>query len=102
MINEEKLKQRISKNIKRLLEIKGKTGIDVAKALGVDKSTVSNWINAKRIPRMDYIDKLCDYFGCTRNDILSNDELVIDISKLSKDNQEKLMEYFNLLLNSQD
>ena len=52
MINEEKLKQRISKNIKRLLEIKGKTGIDVAKALGVDKSTVSNWLNAKRIMRL--------------------------------------------------
>ena len=102
MRNEIQIKNEIGQNIKCLLSKNNCSQQELAKALGTDKSTVSNWVRGKRIPRLDLVDRMCVIFGCTRNDILSNEELVIDISKLSKDNQEKLMEYFNLLLNSQD
>ena len=102
MLNEEKLKQRISRNIKHLMASTDKTSKDIADGLGVSKSTVSRWVNGQRIPRMDYIDKLCAFFKCSRNDILSKEELTLDITKLNKTNQDKLLEYFELLLNSQN
>ncbi|MBQ6264497.1 MAG: helix-turn-helix domain-containing protein [Clostridia bacterium] len=57
-------------NLRRLLEEKGKKSVDLAKAIGVSKQTVSEWINGGRFPRMDKVDKMCIYLNCTRSDLM--------------------------------
>lgn len=69
-MDKEKFKKIIVNNLKTQLERNGKTQQDVADALGLSKSTVNSWFTGYRIPRMDKIDLLCDYFYCSRSDIL--------------------------------
>lgn len=38
--------------------------------LGVTKSAVSCWINAKYYPRIDYIEHMAEIFGCTKSDLI--------------------------------
>ena len=62
-------KKILSKNLKNLLERKGKTQTDMAKDLDLKESTVSSWINAVKYPRRDKIELLADYFGVMPSDI---------------------------------
>ena len=60
----------IARNLRRLLIEKDKTQADLCHDLGINKGTVSSWCNGTRIPRMDKIDMLCRYLGCTRSDLM--------------------------------
>lgn len=62
-------KEILSKNIKKLLERKGKTQTDMAKELNLKESTVSSWVNAAKYPRRDKIELMADYFNVSPSDI---------------------------------
>lgn len=61
---------KIGRNIYNLLVEKGKTQRDAAAEMGISYSALSAWITGKRIPRMDNIDTMCRYFGCSRSKII--------------------------------
>lgn len=73
-MNKEKYIKIIVDNLKKQLELNDKTQQDIANDLGFSKSTVNSWFTGYRVPRIDKIDLLCDYFGCTRSDILDTPE----------------------------
>lgn len=60
----------IANNLRRLAYEKGVEQKDIAEAIGVSRTIVSQWMNANRTPRMDKIDALCKYFNCSRMDIM--------------------------------
>ena len=60
----------IGRNIMNLLIEKEKSQVEAAKEMGVSKSALNGWITGKRIPRMDNVDTMCRYFGCTRSKII--------------------------------
>jgi len=60
----------VANNLRRLAYEKGVEQKDIAEAIGVSRTIVSQWMNANRTPRMDKVDALCRYFGCTRMDIM--------------------------------
>ena len=62
----------IAKNLKRIAYEAGKTQADIAKDLNIKKGTVSTWFCGTRIPRMDKIDALCNYFNVKRVDIMED------------------------------
>ena len=62
----------VSKNLRALAYDRDKTQADISRDLGIHKATISAWMNGTRTPRMDKIDLLCDYFGCTRSDIMED------------------------------
>ena len=62
----------LAKNLKRIMYAKGKTQADLQKDLGIKKSTISSWMTGNRLPRMNKIDMLCDYFGVQRSDLLED------------------------------
>lgn len=61
-----------ARNLKKYMEIKRVNSIDIAKFLNVSKSIVSDWCNAKKMPRMDKIEKLALYFGIQKSDLIEN------------------------------
>ena len=88
----------------RRLEL-GLTLKDVAKSLGVAESTVSRY-ETSDIQNMgiDKIESLAKVLHCTPEYLMGWEKTPnedIDIEKLNNDNQIKLKEYFELLLNSQ-
>lgn len=70
LIDEKEYARIVAMNLKRLMHEKGVEQKDIAESLGVSRTIVSQWMNAKRTPRMDKVDALCRYFGCTRMDIM--------------------------------
>ena len=60
----------VANNLRRLAYEKGVEQKDIAEAIGVSRTIVSQWMNANRTPRMDKIDALCKYFQCSRMDIM--------------------------------
>lgn len=60
----------IAMNLKRLAYDHDKTQAQISRDLGINKQTLSTWMNGERIPKMKNIDILCEYFNCKRTDIL--------------------------------
>lgn len=61
-----------SNNLKRLLELNEKQPADIVRDLGVPFSTVSNWINALKMPRMGKIELLANYLHCEKSDLIED------------------------------
>lgn len=72
MVDEKKYAKILAKNLKRIMYKNGKTQADVARDLNINKATLSSWMNGTRLPRMPKLDKLCDYFGVQRSDLLED------------------------------
>lgn len=71
-MTEDKYKRIFSKNLNRIMYEQGKTQADLVRDLGFDKSTVSTWCNGTRLPRMDKVDQLAQYFRCLRSDLIED------------------------------
>ncbi len=56
-------------NLNRLMEKYGKQQSDIVSYMNTTASTVSDWCNAKKYPRVDKMQKLADYFGVLKSDL---------------------------------
>ena len=56
-------KEILSKNLKYYIERSGKDRRELAETWGFPYSTVTDWINGKKYPRIDRIEVMADYFG---------------------------------------
>lgn len=61
-------------NLKRYMELKGKSRNDISEALGISYFTVSDWVNGKKYPRMDKVEMLANYFGIQKSDLIEEKE----------------------------
>ena len=61
-------------NLKRYMEVKGKSRNDISEALGISYFTVSDWVNGKKYPRMDKVEMLANYFGIQKSDLIEKKE----------------------------
>ena len=48
------------------------TQAELAKRLGVGATSVYNWYNGVKTPRMDKVDKMCEIFHCKRSDLIED------------------------------
>lgn len=60
-------KETMAKNIRKYMELKGITAVELSEAIGQPPTTVSNWINAKTYPRIDKIEMMAKYFGVKKS-----------------------------------
>ena len=67
---DEKYKEIFSKNLKKYMRLKDKRQQDFIKDLGVSSSTISMWVNGKRLPRMGRVQQIADYLGIETTDLL--------------------------------
>lgn len=63
-------KEVFSKNLKWYLELKGATQKDLAQYLGINPSSVNDWIKCKKYPRIDKIELIARYFGILKSDLI--------------------------------
>lgn len=89
MDSKQKQKDIFSKNLKYQLNIHKKTQADIVNDLNITSSTVSDWVNGKKYPRMDKVQILADYLGILKSDLVedkSNDDsdYINNIYKIDK------------------
>ena len=62
----------MSKNLKLYIEQSGKDRKELAEIWGFPYSTVTDWINGKKYPRIDRIEVMADYFGILKSDLIED------------------------------
>lgn len=77
------------KNLKYFMEHDKVNQTDIAKALGVNRSTVSAWITGRGFPRADIIQQIAMYFGVRVSD------LVLEVQEETED--DRLLKLFRSL-----
>lgn len=59
-----------SRNLKKLMLEKNVKNIDLAKALNVNKSNITRYLNGEMTPSYDLLEKIKNYFNCSYDDLL--------------------------------
>ncbi len=67
-------KKILSANLRKYMELNGKSREDISKALGYSYFTVTSWVNGTKYPRMDKITALANYFGVKISDLIEENE----------------------------
>lgn len=68
--NDDNLRSKISANLKKEIELSGKSKTDIAKAVGISKPTLSQYLTGRIQPSVVTLSKLCNYLEISADDIL--------------------------------
>ena len=69
-MSEKEFNEIFSKRLRYYLTLNDMTQLDLARALGVGTTSVYNWCNGIKTPRMDKVDSMCKIFHCMRRDLM--------------------------------
>ena len=61
-----------SENLKKYMALSGKSRKDICEALGYSYFTFSDWVTGKKMPRMDKVEQLANYFGILKSDLIED------------------------------
>ena len=86
--------QKLPEILKKLRELHGETQEELAKAIGLTKSAISNYENRHRTPELNELRALAKHFNLTVHSLLRGECLSVErLEELPFDNPE-LLEYF--------
>jgi repressor LexA len=107
-------KEIFSKNLKRYMALAGKSRKDVCEDLGYSYFTFSDWVNGKKMPRMDKVEQLANYFGILKSDLIeqkketatykgnglskAKQQLLALAEDCTEEDAEKLLQLFEIVL----
>ena len=108
-------KEVFSKNLQFYMDRSGKTQKELAEIMGVTAPTFHEWVKGKKYPRIDKVQKLADYFGILKSDLIEdktteekpviadglteNQKVLIDFAKtLSDDQAGKVLQLMKSIL----
>ena len=63
-------KEIFARNLQKYMGMVDKNQREMADIVGVSTATYSDWMNAKKFPRIDKIEILANYFGCLKSDLI--------------------------------
>lgn len=93
-------KEILSKNLKKYIEKSGKDRRELADIWGFPYSTVSEWVNGRKYPRIDRIEIMADYFGILKSDLIEEEKEPTENDGLSQ-NKQALMAFAQSLSEEQ-
>ena len=98
----------IKDRLNEALELRGMNATELAIKSGLNKSSVSRYLSGQMIPRSIAIGKMASALGVSPTWVLGYDVTMdgkeirhIDLEQLSDVNKEKLMAYYQALLDTQ-
>lgn len=73
-------KEILAKNLNKYISKSGKDRGEIAKELNISYSTLTDWVNGNKYPRINNIEKLAEYFKISKSDLIE------DFEDIKKDN----------------
>lgn len=64
----------LAKNLKYYMSINNVDRNQLCKSLGFKYTTLTDWINANKYPRIDKIEMMANYFGIQKSDLIESKE----------------------------
>lgn len=92
-MEDKSIQETFSKNLKKLLNERDKTQLELAKSIGVSNTTINNYVMGYNMPRMDKVDKICSFFGIKRSDLISEPQPFLDLIPLQKTKKIPILGY---------
>ena len=83
-----------SKRLRYYLNQYDMSQADLAKKLGVGTTSVYNWCNGIKTPRMDKVDAMCDLFHCKRSDLMEEKSVSDDRYYINDETAQAAQEIF--------
>lgn len=74
-------KEVFAENLRYYMELSNKNQKEMAEIVGVSAPTFNEWLKAKKFPRIDKIEKLAQYFGILKSDLIEK--------KITEETQQK-------------
>ena len=89
-----------AKNLNYYIERSGRTQKEIAEAVGVTPAACNWWVKGQKYPRMDKVEMLANYFGCTLSDLVEEheEEISADIKAAVRALPKDVQEIVNLCL----
>ncbi len=84
----EQHKKIFAKKLNYYMHLNHKQQDDIVNDLGINKSTISTWCRGVKMPRVNAIQALADYFGVTIADFLDNNLTSADKIQVSQSNTD--------------
>lgn len=101
-------------NLNRLMGEKGISQKELADYMGVSTTAVSRWLSGQKMPRVNKIERLCEFFGVTQTELMSEQGLykfpalselelrtIENFRKLTAENQQVIAEVVTAFLSRQ-
>ncbi|URN84011.1 LexA family protein [Acetobacterium wieringae] len=76
-------KQVLAENLRHYMDLHGKSRNDLCSALDLSYTTVADWVNGKKYPRIDKIELMANYFGIQKSDLIESKGKHSDISNIT-------------------
>lgn len=83
-------KEVFAENLKYYIEQSGKDRKELAEEWGFPYSTVTEWINAKKYPRIDRIEIMANYFHILKSDLVERKDEQSERRKMMKKNNDAM------------
>lgn len=94
-------KEIFARNLQSYMDANNKSRKDVCQALGFNYYTFTDWINAKKLPRMDKVQKLADYFGILKSDLIE-EKFEVGMTQDEQKNSDAIAVITNKLFSDKD
>lgn len=75
-------KKVMAENIRRHMILNGKTRNDLCEDLGIKYTTLTDWLKGNTYPRIDAIEKMANYFGVSKADLVEDPKDTIVLSNI--------------------
>lgn len=80
-------------NLSFYIERSGKTQKKIAEELNEPTSTLNNWVTGKKFPRPDKLEKLANYFGIPKRDLIEDKTKKLVTDDELTESQQKLIDF---------
>ena len=91
-------KEVFAENLLYYINKHGKEQKELAEIVGVATSTFNEWVKAKKYPRIDKIEKLANYFGILKSDLIEKHGSAEALRTVSiTEDEQKLLDLFRLV-----
>lgn len=90
-----------SENLKYYIEKSGKDRRELAEIWGFPYSTVTEWVNGKKYPRIDKIEIMANYFGIAKADLIEEKKEQPPISEELSESKKAMHEFVDTLSEEQ-
>ncbi|QRN90759.1 helix-turn-helix transcriptional regulator [Mammaliicoccus sciuri] len=96
----------LSENLQSLMNRKNVTQKELSEELGVSQSTISNWIQETKYPRIDKIEMLAQYFNVPKSTLIEDKDnyatpkttaFHLDGKDLTKEELEDVQKYIDFI-----
>lgn len=110
-MTDQEQRELFARNLQYYLNINNKRQVDLSEELGVSSATTSDWLNAKKLPRMGKIGRIAEWLGVKvsdlledkdsfRQEMLDEEHVLFDYKNLSEEDKNTVRNIIRALKNS--